>query len=372
MRPLHGLAAGALVLAAAVAPAILRAQAVKQPVYVGSSACAQCHDGKAAGNQYSHWLLSAHAKGWATLATPEAKAMARLSGLSGDPQKAPICLGCHATASDAEPWEKDPAFRIEDGVQCEKCHGPGSEYMDERVMRDPDAARRAGLRRFTTRDCAVCHYVKGSHAAVLRRPQLDVDAAWRALAHRIPEGGRGRTLPAAATIDTRTKDAGAHACGACHQGPQMGDQFSLWQMSPHARAYAVLSTPAAGEVARRMGVDGDPQQASACLRCHVTGGGAASSTGRTYDPAEGVGCESCHAGNGERVSPEAESSRPDPSHVPLRQVTERTCARVPHRPACEAAGLRGGEGANRAPDQARAGRGQRRQSTPPSRRRRPA
>ena len=253
MRPLQGLAAGALVVAAAVAPAILRAQAVKQPVYVGSSACAACHDGKAAGNQYSHWLLSAHAKGWATLATPEARAMARLSGLSGEPQQAPICLGCHATASDAEQWEKDPGFRIEDGVQCETCHGPGSEYMDERVMRDPDAARRAGLRRFTRRDCAVCHYVKGSHAAVLRRPQLDVDTAWQALAHRIPDGGRGRALPAATAIDTRAKDVGAHACGVCHQGPKMGHQFSLWQMSPHARAYAVLSTPAAAEVARRHG-----------------------------------------------------------------------------------------------------------------------
>ena len=74
-------------------------------------------------------------------------------------------------------------------MQCEKCHGPGSEYMDERVMRDPEAARRAGLRRFTKRDCAVCHYVKGSHVAVHRKPALDVDAAWQALAHPVPPGG---------------------------------------------------------------------------------------------------------------------------------------------------------------------------------------
>ena len=74
---------------------------------------------------------SAHAKAWATLATPEAKVMARLGGLADEPEKAPICLGCHATAADAEAWERDPGFRVEDGVQCEKCHGPGSEYMDE-------------------------------------------------------------------------------------------------------------------------------------------------------------------------------------------------------------------------------------------------
>ena len=87
---------------------------------------------------------TAHSKAWASLATPEAKAMARLSGIPDEPEKAPICLGCHATAADSEKWERDAGFRLEDGVQCEKCHGPGSEYMDEAVMRDPEAARRRG------------------------------------------------------------------------------------------------------------------------------------------------------------------------------------------------------------------------------------
>ncbi|HEY6554112.1 MAG TPA: cytochrome c family protein, partial [Vicinamibacteria bacterium] len=139
-------------------PVGLRAQAQKQPVYVGARACARCHEGEAAGNQYSHWLTTAHSQAWATLALPEARAMARLSGILDEPEKAPVCLGCHATAADSETWERDAGFRLEDGVQCEKCHGPGSEYMDEKVMRDPEAARRAGLRRFEKRDCAVCHY----------------------------------------------------------------------------------------------------------------------------------------------------------------------------------------------------------------------
>ena len=123
--------------------------------------------------------------------------MARLSGITDEPEKAPICLGCHATAADSEKWERDPGFRLEDGVQCEKCHGPGSEYMDEKVMRDPEAARRAGLRKFTKRDCAVCHYVKGSHVAVHRKPQLDVDKAWEALAHPADKAAsRSRAPPA--------------------------------------------------------------------------------------------------------------------------------------------------------------------------------
>ena len=127
-----------------LAGAVVHGQADKQPVYVGALACAECHEGHGTGHQYSHWLLSAHAKAWASLALPEAKEMARLSGITDVPEQSPMCLGCHATAAETEEWERVEGFRPEDGVQCEKCHGPGSEYMS--VMRDPEAAMRAGLR----------------------------------------------------------------------------------------------------------------------------------------------------------------------------------------------------------------------------------
>ena len=155
----------------------------RQPVYVGARACGRCHERQALGNQYGHWLLSKHAQAYAALAKPEAKPMARLSGITDPPEKAPVCLGCHATAADAEPWERDPGFVLEDGVQCEKCHGAGSEYMEEAVMRDPEAARKAGLRTPTKHYCLLCHYVKGSHVDVHRLPPLDIEEAWKRLAH---------------------------------------------------------------------------------------------------------------------------------------------------------------------------------------------
>ena len=65
------------------------------------------------------------------LARPESKEMAKISGLRQDPEKAPICLGCHQTAYNAEDWEKDDSFWPEAGVQCETCHGPGSEYAND-------------------------------------------------------------------------------------------------------------------------------------------------------------------------------------------------------------------------------------------------
>jgi hypothetical protein len=211
-------AGGILTLAAAVA----HGQAEKQPVYVGALACAECHEGHGTGNQYSHWLLSSHAKAWASLALPESKEMARLSGITDVPEESPICLGCHATAAEAEEWERVEGFRLEDGVQCEKCHGPGSEYMS--VMGDPEAVRRAGLRLFTKRDCEVCHYVKGSHAAVHNRPKIDVDEAWERLSHPVPEGAPagGGALPTvqAAASEEAPRLTGTHACGACRRPPR--------------------------------------------------------------------------------------------------------------------------------------------------------
>ncbi len=111
-----------LLLASAVLLARARCcgAAPKQPVYVGARACAACHEGKAQGNQYSHWLHSKHTQAWASLATPEAQRdRPAQRPARSEPQKAPICLGCHATAADAEEWETDADFRIEDGVQCE-------------------------------------------------------------------------------------------------------------------------------------------------------------------------------------------------------------------------------------------------------------
>jgi YVTN family beta-propeller protein len=318
-----------LVLELLALPAALRAQAQKQPIFVGARACAQCHEGRAAGNQYSHWLSTAHAQAWAALALPEAKAMARLSGILDEPERAPVCLGCHATAAEAEKWERDAGFRLEDGVQCEKCHGAGSEYMDEKVMREPEAARRAGLRKFTKRDCAVCHYVKGSHSAVHLKPQLDIEDAWKRLAHPVPQGSTPGPNPAA-TLQPAThagpKYVGAATCGSCHQGPRMGYQLSLWRLGPHAQAYAVLSTPAAAAIAKKMGVAEEPQLATACLRCHVTGGGPGAAVTKSYDLMEGVGCESCHGAGSEYMAEAVMRDHTGARKAGLKPVTRETCA----------------------------------------------
>ncbi len=135
-------------------------------VYVGEAACRRCH-AEVYGERRAPWHPAKHADAWAVLARPESREIVRLSGIDGDPFSSPICLGCHATATDVETWERNEAFAISDGVQCERCHGPGSDYSNAETMADPEAARAAGLRTPTEADCLVCHKPKGSHDMVL-------------------------------------------------------------------------------------------------------------------------------------------------------------------------------------------------------------
>jgi len=197
----------------------------KHPVYIGAAACGACHRGRGMGDQHAKWLLSKHSRAHASLARPESVDIARLSGIPREPQSSAVCLGCHATGSEAEDWEKDPAFRIADGLQCEMCHGPGSEYADAKVMRNAKAAGAAGLIMPTKKDCMGCHLVKGSHVAVLRQGSIDIDKAWDKISHLTPAVAKlpGKIAPPKAKARTkRPKYTGVRACAACHRGRARG------------------------------------------------------------------------------------------------------------------------------------------------------
>jgi hypothetical protein len=324
------LTASAAVLAALGSATWLGGQQ-KEPYYVGTRVCASCHDGQEMGAQHSLWLLTGHARAYASLATPESLRIAELSGVPGDPQKAATCLGCHATASEAEEWEKDPTFRMEDGVQCEKCHGPGSEYMPDEVMRSREASARAGLIWPKKESCNLCHYVKGSHVKVHHKKPLDLDEAMAKIAHptRDPSPGVLSGLdPAETGSPDEPRYIGVHTCAGCHSGPERGHQYSRWRLSRHSRAYAILSSEAALEMARAMGIPGDPQRAPECLRCHSTGGvGESKGVLETFSPDEGVGCEACH-GPGSHYAVEAIMMDRGRAHASgLQEVTKETCLR---------------------------------------------
>ena len=310
----------------------LRAQEEEQkhPVYVGVKVCATCHQGKSMGHQFSKWLNSRHARAYAVLAEPEAKEIARLSGIPQEPQESPTCLGCHATGAHVEAWEKDETFFSEDGVQCEKCHGPGSEYMDAAVMSNREEAEKAGLMMPTMSDCMGCHQVKGSHVAIHKLPKLDMTQAMADIAHPTPADFKYGSMPQSPDETDSTKDEGRYigtlTCAACHKGPSKGYQFSKWRMSAHARAYAVLATDEAYEIAKKQGLKNAPQTSPACLKCHTTAyHQPAKGEVESYSLYEGVGCEACH-GAGNDYYPEAIMRDPRAAKAAgLKEVTRQTC-----------------------------------------------
>jgi hypothetical protein len=129
-----------------------------EPHYVGANKCAKmCHKSDAKGAQLKKWQESAHAKAYKTLASPESKEIAEKAGVEGDPQKAEACLKCHVTAFGVKAELIDSTFNVEDGVQCEACHGPGSNYQKLKVMKDKKLALAAGLVEPTEEVCTACH-----------------------------------------------------------------------------------------------------------------------------------------------------------------------------------------------------------------------
>ncbi len=91
------------------------------------------------------------------------------------------------------------------------------------------------------------------------------------------------------------KYVGSAKCKICHMGAKKGDQYAKWQASQHSKAFATLATERAKEVAKKAGVEGNPQESAKCLKCHVTGFDApASAKAATFAQTEGVGCEACH------------------------------------------------------------------------------
>jgi hypothetical protein len=127
--------------------------------YVGDAKCKMCHNSPAKGEQFKKWSESPHAKAFTTLATPEALEIGKKLGIE-KPQESDKCLVCHVTAFSAPASVKDATFSNADGVQCETCHGAGSDYKDMKIMKDHAAAVAAGLNVPDEKLCVTCHNEK--------------------------------------------------------------------------------------------------------------------------------------------------------------------------------------------------------------------
>jgi hypothetical protein len=91
------------------------------------------------------------------------------------------------------------------------------------------------------------------------------------------------------------KYVGAKACASCHKSAATGNQYKVWQVSAHAKAYEVLASDKAADIAAAQHLSTEPQKTPACLSCHTTGAGAPKSRfTEDFDATQGVQCEACH------------------------------------------------------------------------------
>ena len=166
--------------------------------YVGASKCKTCHKKELIGNQYGAWQDGAHAKAFELLKGEKAAQVAAEKGIAGAAHESAECLQCHATAQglDASKVAAKP-LELKDGVQCESCHGPGSDYKKKKVMADHDASVAAGMWEPDKKEaiCTACHNDKSPtwDAAV----GFDYEARKKDIAHPIPADVKGRYAEAA-------------------------------------------------------------------------------------------------------------------------------------------------------------------------------
>lgn len=131
--------------------------------FVGASVCSPCHKTEKTGNQFSIWSNSTHAKAFLTLKSEKSKEIVTKMGLKTEAYETPECLKCHTTGYGSAAEMFDAKFKAEDGVQCENCHGAGSDYKVMKIMKSREESIKNGLNNILVSDgsaeklCKTCH-----------------------------------------------------------------------------------------------------------------------------------------------------------------------------------------------------------------------
>ncbi|WP_346854077.1 cytochrome c family protein [uncultured Draconibacterium sp.] len=110
--------------------------------YIGAVKCKMCHNKADKGEQFNKWQAGPHAKA--------------MESLKGDEAKDPKCLKCHSTAASVDS-KLLAGIKVEEGVSCESCHGPGSMYKTAAIMKNQKLSLAKGLILPDEAVCKTCH-----------------------------------------------------------------------------------------------------------------------------------------------------------------------------------------------------------------------
>ena len=134
--------------------------------YIGAAKCKTCHNKPATGAQYKAWAAGPHAKAMESLSAEEAK----------DPN----CIKCHSTVGHVDA-DLIVGLKISEGVSCESCHGAGSGYKSNSVMKSREKSLAKGMVMPTEQLCKTCHNDESPHFK-----GFDFDEYVKKISHPIP------------------------------------------------------------------------------------------------------------------------------------------------------------------------------------------
>ena len=185
------LSAGLLLIVSAAA---WGADEKAKPDYVGAKKCKTCHK-----DQHKSWLETKHAKAFDVLSDEE--------------KTKKECVICHITCKTAK-------GEVLEGVQCEACHGPGSEYKSLKIMNkkkwaaDPETYQKkaieAGLIYSKEENCKRCHKKEGNpnfkkFDFAKRKPLVHVMKSDSTSTEKAPKTAPTSTEEAKKSTDTTSK-----------------------------------------------------------------------------------------------------------------------------------------------------------------------
>ena len=179
------------------------------PFYRGATYCQGCHSGGVGGDQYASWASSAHANAWQTLEEI-------------GQERNPNCLQCHTVGSrglDADPaldnggYDETAVARLY-GVQCENCHGAGSEHpQDFASVKVTLDAQLCGDCHNGTHHPTFDEWASSPHSGVVASP---AGRATCVKCHNGAYAGAYLDNPAAFVNPSAVTDTLAITCAVCH------------------------------------------------------------------------------------------------------------------------------------------------------------
>lgn len=116
-----------------------------QAKYIGANGCKMCHNKPEKGAQFAQWQKTGHSQAYAKL--------------DDAGKKNAECLKCHSTAGSVDK-SLLATIKVDEGVSCESCHGPGSMYKTASVMKNKEQSLAKGMIEPTEATCKACHLGK--------------------------------------------------------------------------------------------------------------------------------------------------------------------------------------------------------------------